>query len=130
MLILIVMPFAALALAIMVVAIMRSIRRVQDFRSAPGSMATRGIERRTPADDFHDRVWLPLCGRVADAVREKANRPLSEKERRIVWRARSELALNVAIQEIQSARKGEEVAALLASLPTGLDRPDPTGWCE
>ena len=49
MLILITMPFAALALAIMVVAIMRSIRRVQDFRSAPGSMATRGIERRTPA---------------------------------------------------------------------------------
>jgi hypothetical protein len=85
--------------------------------------------RRRPSDDFHDQTWLPLCANLAAAAAERLNRSLTERERRKVWRARSVLVLEVALKEIQASGDGPAVAMLLASLPSGIDRPDPTGWC-
>lgn len=85
---------------------------------------------RKPADEYHDRTWLPLCTSVADAATPLLGRPLTPKERRSVWRARSALVLEVALKEIRVAESADAIAALLATLPTGMDRPDPTGWCE
>jgi hypothetical protein len=86
--------------------------------------------RRTPSDEFHDRTWLPLCKSIADAVNNKLNRPLTAVERRKLWRSRSPLILEVGLKEIQAASTADEVNALLAKLPPGMDRPDPTGWCD
>ena len=95
--------------------------------------ATMGPEEavpavRTPADDFHDRVWLPLCGRVAELAAQRMGRALKAEERRTIWRSRSQLVLEVLLKELAVASPGEAMA-LLRNAPSGLDRPDPTGWC-
>jgi hypothetical protein len=88
------------------------------------------IDGRKPSDEFHDGTWLPLCERVAALATAKLGRPLAVKERRTIWRSRSVLVLEVALKELESTAVPGAAAALLAQLPAGLDRPDPTGWCE
>jgi hypothetical protein len=60
----------------------------------------------------------------------RLNRSLTQIERRKVWRARSALVLEIALKELDAATDQQVVAKLLAALPSGLDRPDPTGWCN
>jgi hypothetical protein len=56
-------------------------------------------------------------------------RALNESERRTIWRARTPFALEVVLKEGETAPDAGAVKAILAALPTGLNRPDPTGWC-
>ena len=125
----IVWPFAALILAIFVIRIMRGFRRAGELldKRVPLSVPS---EHRRPTDDFHDKTWLPLCERVASIACVRTHRPLTQKERRIIWRARAPVVLEAALQEMEEANGSEAVGALLARLPSGLDRPDPTRWCE
>ena len=83
----------------------------------------------TPADDFHDQIWLPLCQRVAELAARQMQRPLTYDERRALWRSRSQLVLEVLLKELEGTSPGAAIA-LLKNAPSGLDRPDPTGWCE
>jgi hypothetical protein len=116
------------AAVIFTISVMRSLRRASERRSNHSDF--RIDFDRKPSDDFHDQTWLPLCTRMAQAAVLRLGRPLTEKERRSVWRARSVLALEVALKEIEGARDAQAVAELLTILPTGMNRPDPTGWCE
>src|SRR2546421_9397496 len=120
------MPFAALIVAILVVRIMRRAVNARDLRG----FEVTPLDRRRPSDDFHDTTWRPLCEKVAQAISARLGRPLNESERRMIWRARTPLALEVALKEIETARDATAVEQILAVLPTGLDRPDPTGWCR
>ena len=122
------LPFVALFLAIAVVRLMRSLRDVREAQARRMPIMF-DADKRKPADDYHDHTWLPLCTRIAAAASSRLDRPLTAKERRVLWRARSVLVLEVASKEIQTAANPDAVVALLAGLPTGLDRPDPTGWC-
>jgi hypothetical protein len=83
---------------------------------------------RTPADNFHDTTWLPLCTQAAAAASGLLKRPLTHEERQALWKARSPLVLEVLIKELAGKPSPGEAAALLRTLPSGLDRPDPTGW--
>jgi hypothetical protein len=62
-------------------------------------------------------MWLPLCQRVADASVAKLNRPLTFEERRTIWRARSQLVLEIAVDEINAAATSPEAIALLKQYP-------------
>ena len=84
---------------------------------------------RTPADDFHDQIWLPQCQRVTKLAARQMQRPLTYDERRAIWRSRSQLVLEVLLKELEGTSPGAAIA-LLKNAPSGLDRPDPTGWCE
>jgi hypothetical protein len=110
---------------------MRSIRHVREIRDARMAQDAAGAPvRRKPSDDFHDDVWRPLCDRVATAAAARLGRPLTADECRAIWRARSPLILEVAAREIEAGAAPGDVERLLSSLPTGLDRPDPTDWCR
>jgi hypothetical protein len=119
--------FLAFTVGILTVRFMRRRREADDCRLS-SSVPELYSERRKPSDDFHDNTWLPLCKRVEEAAVAKLNRPLIEKERRVIWRSRSALVLEVALNEIESADTGDAAIQLLASLPPGMDRPDPTNW--
>jgi hypothetical protein len=126
---LIVLPFGSLIIAITVIRAMRSFRYVSELR-ARGSAWTVPFTQPKPSDRFHEQVWIPLCEGVSKAAAEKLRRPLTPKERQSIWRSRTPLALEVAIKEIESAHTPEEVSVLLAGIPSGMDRPDPSGWCR
>ena len=123
------MPFVALIVAIIVIGLMRGLRQASELR---GRSADFGLDvnRRRPSDDYHDQTWLPLCTKVAQAAAARLNRPLTGKERRKIWRTRTALTLEVVEKEITTTEQPGAVAALIATLPPGMDRPDPTGWCD
>jgi hypothetical protein len=123
------LPFVALFVAIAMARMMRGFRDVGKLQSRQTPMMFDSGGRK-PADEYHDRIWLPLCTSVADAATTLLGRPLTPKERRSVWRARSALVLEVALKEIRAAQNAHTIAELLARFPTGMDRPDPTKWCE
>jgi hypothetical protein len=127
--ILIILPFAALIIAILTVSIMRGIRRATELRSREQPLIVSSDHRR-PSDDFHDQTWLPLCTKIAQEASARLGRRLTEKERRTIWRGRSPLTLQVAIEELASAPNPDAITLVLAKLPSGMDRPDPTGWCN
>jgi hypothetical protein len=85
------------------------------------------LDRPTPAQNFHDETWLPLCDRIATAVIERAGRELTLEERRRIWETRAPLILETALKEIEAGNDAS-ITALIASLPSGLRRPDPTNW--
>jgi hypothetical protein len=121
------LPFAALAVAIIALSALRSIRRFQDIQCTRQPLGPVPAHRK-PSDVYHDETWLPLCERLAEAAAQRLNRPLTASERRAIWRARSELVLQVALSEIQAGTDPQAVSAVLAAMPTGIDRPDPTDW--
>jgi hypothetical protein len=90
----------------------------------------RGEKLQMFIADYYDNTWLPLCSSIADAVVSRLHRPLTEKERRAVWRTRLPLTLEVVLKEIQGTSSSEAIAALLERLPPGIDRPDSARWCE
>lgn len=126
---LIALPFAGLIAAILTIRILRRFReldearrqRMEDSFNAP---------RRKPSDDLHDQVWFPLCDRLAQVAAERIGRPLTSQQRKRIWRSRTTTVLEIAMKEVEAARSPEEVAALLTTLPQGVNRPDPTGWCN
>jgi hypothetical protein len=113
----------------LVVSIRRSISRVAKLQADRQPLRVDDLLRR-PFDDYHDQTWLPLCEATAVLAVSRLNRPLAVRERRSIWRARSELALEVLQKEIQAAANLEDIVILILQLPTGIDRPDPTGWCN
>ncbi|HYE19155.1 MAG TPA: hypothetical protein VEA69_11960 [Tepidisphaeraceae bacterium] len=124
------LPFVALLVAIIALRVMRNVRHVSELRSSASAFGfpERG---RKPSDDYHDQVWVPVCTRVADAAEARLGRALSARERRAVWRAKSALVLEVALKEIEGAAGDKGVVErLLGELPAGVNRPDPTGWCD
>jgi hypothetical protein len=129
MIVLIALPIIALILIIVVFSMMRGIRQAGELH-LHRSPLTVPADRRKASDDYHEQVWLPLCEKVADAASSRLGRPLTAKERRTIWRARTELVLDVLLDEVKKAGSPEEVHSLLASLPSGMDRPDSSGWCE
>ncbi|MDB5322938.1 MAG: hypothetical protein JWN40_4569 [Phycisphaerales bacterium] len=122
------MPFGALIIAIIVIGMIRGLRQARELRGRTSDFRFDADKRR-PSDDYHDQVWLPLCTSVAQAAAARLNRPLSDKERRKIWRTRTALTLEVVLKEINVTPEPGAVAALIATLPPGMDRPDPTGWC-
>ena len=121
------LPFAALAFAIIAFSVFRSIRRFQEIQATRAPLGPIPAHRR-PSDVYHDETWLPMCGRLADTAAQRLSRPLTPNERRAIWRARSELVLQVALSEVQFATDPQAVTDVLAAMPTGIDRPDPTSW--
>jgi hypothetical protein len=111
-------------------AIMRATRRVGELRDPANRFPADAPPLRTPADDFHDIVWLPLCIRAADAASARLARPLTYEERQALWKARSPLVLEILLKELAADPSPGAAVALLRTLPSGLARPDPTGWCE
>lgn len=118
---------AVLIMAITVIRILRAVRQTQELQERRAKEQELSTNLRRPADDFHDQIWLPLCTKVASAVAAKLQRPLTQDERRRIWRARSELALEIMAKEMDA---DADPRALLTALPSGLDRPDPTQWCR
>jgi hypothetical protein len=122
--------FGFFVLFIAAMRITRAMRNAHEHQSRIHSATeSTAAELRRPSDDFHDQIWLPLCNQVAKLAAAKMQRPLSSDERRMVWRGRSQLVLELLLKELTSASPGEAIA-LLRNAPTGMDRPDPTGWCE
>ena len=129
MVLLIAIPFLVLVIVIFSFSVMRGVRRVHELQmNQPPLTLPRG--RRKPSDDYHDQVWLPLCKKVADAASSRLSRPLTATERRQIWRSRTSLVLEILLKEIQEAATPQEVWSLLATLPPGMDRPDPSAWCR
>ncbi len=122
------LPFAVLIVAICVISLMRGLRQAGNLRARTSTFKLE-TNRRRPSDDYHDQVWLPLCNSVAQAATAHLQRPLTEKERRSIWRTRTALTLEVVLKEISAAPDPQAVAVLFATLPPGMDRPDPTDWC-
>lgn len=120
--------FIAFALPIFVIRLMRTIRHVGELRMQSPPIDSR-LRTRRPSDVFHDETWLPLCTRIATAAEARLGRPLTIKERKRIWRSRSPLILQTVLNEIEACADAPPVDALLASLPPGMDRPDPTRWC-
>ncbi|MGA2230166.1 MAG: hypothetical protein ABSH22_04505 [Tepidisphaeraceae bacterium] len=120
-------PIYALMLAITANMVIRGFRKAAELRSRRQPLTVTDSQRK-PSDEFHDEKWLPLCQSVAEAACQHLNRPLTAQERRAIWCSRAPLILEVSLKEIRLASSAGEVAALLASLPPGMDRPDPTGW--
>jgi len=88
-----------------------------------------GDHARRASDDFHDQVWLPLCQLIGGHAL-RLNYSLSHVERRRIWRSRSPLILEVLLREIETANSGDALGKAISQLPPGMDRPDPTGWCD
>jgi hypothetical protein len=122
------MPFVALIIAIIVIGLMRGLRQAGELRNRSSSFQI-DPGRRRPSDDYHDQTWLPLCTSVAQAAQARLHRPLTDKERRKIWRTRTALTLEVALKEIAATEGPAAIATLLTDLPPGMDRPDPTHWC-
>jgi len=120
--------FAAFSISILAVRIMRRMRTVGLEAPTDIDFADRD-NKRTPTNKFHDETWLPLCKRVADAVQAHAGRELTQAERQRIWRTRAPLILETALKEIE-AGDDASITSLIASLPSGLRRPDPTNWCQ
>ena len=123
-----VLPLAVLLLVVLLFSTMRSMRRVRDL-SVDQPPLTEAPDRRRPSDDYHDTVWLPLCTKVAEAASAVLSRPLTEKERCTIWRSRTALVLEILLSELQRVGDAEKAGVLIANLPSGMSRPDPTGWC-
>jgi hypothetical protein len=130
--------FLAIEIVGLVVAIVstfvvwRELRHRTELRMLASMQAVRDASPRRPrraSDDFHDQLWLPLCELIA-AQAEKLDYQLSHAERRRIWRSRSPLVLEVLMRELESASDVTTVERLLKELPPGMDRPDPTGWCD
>jgi hypothetical protein len=126
---LIAFPFLSLVVFITAMRVMRSLREVRAARARQTALMVPD-DFRKPSDDFHDQTWLPLCNKIANSAIAKLTRPLTCDERRIIWRTRAPLTLEVVWSEIESASTAEQIMELLYSLPPGMDRPDPTGWCQ
>jgi hypothetical protein len=129
MILLIAFPFIALVVFILLMRLRRGFQEVEAMRARRTALMLPEDHRR-PSDDFHDQTWLPLCQSIASDASGKSNRPLTLDEWRTVWRTRSQLILEVAVNEIRAASNSEEVSTLLHTLPPGMNRPDPTAWCE
>ena len=127
--VLIALPFAALIIAIIAVNVLRNVHRISGSANGDWSSPADPAARK-PADEFHDQTWLPLCVAVSEAAELRLGRPLSNRERRAIWRARSPLVLEIALQDIQATTTSDSVTALIAALPSGIDRPDPTDWSK
>ena len=121
------LPFAALAAAIIAVRVLRTARRIQDIRATREPLGSTLAHRR-PSDVYHDDIWLPMCRQLADAAARRLNRPLTANESSAIWRARSELVLQVALSEVHAATDAKAVTDVLAAMPSGIDRPDPKNW--
>lgn len=121
------LPFAALAAAVILIRVLRGVRQFQEIRATREPLSLNPSLRK-PSDDYRDEIWLPLCERLAEAAANRLNRPLTTKERRAIWRARSELVLEIALSEVQAANHPHAVSDVLAAMPTGIDRPDPSNW--
>ena len=121
------MIYLGFVIVIATISVMRSLRRVRDLQDRRTPLAMPDGWRK-PSDAFHDQTWLPLCTSVAVAASRVLNRPLTPKERRAIWRAKTVLLLETVRDEIARSTDPQAVAVLLAQLPQGIDRPDPTGW--
>jgi hypothetical protein len=108
---------------------MRAIRRTSEIRDPARRLSPTTATLRTPADDFHDLTWLPLCTSAAAALETLLARPLSFDERVRIWKARSPLVLEILLKELAANPPPGAVRSLLLTLPSGLTRPDPTHWC-
>lgn len=128
MILLIVLPFIVLILVVLVLSMMRGIRRAGEIRLNQSPL-TVPTDHRKPSEVFLDKTWLPMCAQVADVASSRLNRPLTQNERRAIWRSRTALVLEILLKEVQETSDPEVVVSLLASLPPGMDRPDSTGWC-
>jgi hypothetical protein len=111
------------------IAVIRVVRRMNKAGTLPPTeLADTGSPaKRTPSNQFHDEVWLPLCERIAVAVTQRTGRELTLHERRRIWETRAPLILETALKEIEAGDDGS-ISPLIYSLPTGLRRPDPTNW--
>ena len=118
-----------LILVIFAIMVMRGFRKAAELHSQRQPLTVPDSHRK-PVDEFHDRKWLPLCQSIAETACQRLNRPLTSFERRAIWHSRAPLILEVLLNEIRAASSDAEVASLLASLPPGMDRPDPTGWMD
>jgi hypothetical protein len=122
--------FAVFVAIIAMARMIRAMRKVDELRARQRmEVDTDEPQIRRPSDDYHDAIWLPLCKRAEVAVEARLGRKISQVERLRIWKARTALALEVLIKEAENSAAMGEVAAALANLPSGLDRPDPTGWC-
>ena len=121
------LSFAVFVFGILVIRFARRMREIREIRHKQTPLSIP-LSHRKPSDDFHDQTWLPLCTTVASTLSSKVNRPLTPHERRAIWRSRSPLVLEALLQDLQSATP-DSAASLLASLPPGMTRPDPTNWC-
>ena len=126
---LIALPFGVLVFAIVALRTMRNVRHVNELRNSASAFGFPE-QARKPSDEYHDAVWLPLCTRVAEAAVRRLGRGLTPKERRSVWRAKTRLVLDVVLIEIEGAADAGSVEQLFGEFPVGVNRPDPTGWCE
>jgi hypothetical protein len=121
------LPFAALAAALIVIRVLRGVRQFQEIQATRDPLGPIPAHRKS-SDVYHDERWLPLCERLAEAAAQGLNRPLTRNERRAIWRGRSELVIEIALSEVQAATHPHAVSDVLATMPTGIDRPDPTDW--
>src|SRR5437763_1033693 len=115
------LPFAVLIVAICAMRLLRGLRQAGEIRDRPSTFKCDANVRR-PSDDYHDQIWLPLCTSVAHAATAQLQRPLTEKERRSIWRTRTALTLEVVLKEIGATPEPQAVTVLLATLPPGMDR--------
>lgn len=106
---------------------MRAIRHASRLADPARHLGTAVL--RTPADDFHDDTWLPLCTQAAAEMERLLARPLSDDERQRLWKARSPLVLEILLKELAANPPPGAALSLLLTLPSGLSRPDPTSWC-
>jgi hypothetical protein len=121
-----------LVLAGSVMALRRNRERLKDIRARRAAIfqgEEEAVKPRKPSDIFHDMVWLPLCERVEGAAKRNGYY-LVKWERQRVWRSKSTLVLETLIKELEATVSEEETARAIGELPPGMDRPDPTGWCE
>jgi hypothetical protein len=124
-----------LGLLIAVITAVRVIREASRRRETRmlgdlyGAQEAAGGRRRRPSDDYRDQVWLPLCNLIAEAAGH-LGRPLTTDERRKIWRSRSSLILETILREIEQTNTRARLGQVLRDLPPGMDRPDPTRWCD
>jgi len=122
--------FLVVVLAGTVVVLRRNMQRLQDIRARRLKLGVMPPPApRRPSDDFHDAVWLPLCEKVEAAARNNGYL-LVKWERQRVWRSKSTLVLETLIRELEATVSEEDTARAIGELPPGMDRPDPTAWCE
>jgi len=121
-----------LGLALSVIVLRKNMERLKDIRARRAQLFQHGPDApkpRKPSDIFHDLVWLPLCQKV-EAAAKKNGYYLVKSERQRVWRSKSTLVLETLVKELESTVSEEDTARAFGELPPGMDRPDPTGWCE
>jgi hypothetical protein len=133
-----VVPLHSLELVGLLIALIAAVRAIREARhrretrmlqSLYGAKEAARDRLRRPSDDFHDQVWLPLCNLIAEQA-NRLGRPLTLDDRRRIWRSRSSLVLETLLREIEHSTSLEPLEKALQDLPPGMDRPDPTGWCD